>query len=176
MGPISSHRAATMRGLRIAGEGRLKKPVGPPLLLIGRDGTDSPGPPVVTPMDSACRLAPHRGDKRHYRNCRPVEPKLPDLVISSAAVIITAATTATAGAGEIRAWGASFIDCQRPAFERLPIQACDCTLNILAFAELDKAETARRPCHLVSNHHGRGHLKARVGYKFAKSCIGGAVG
>src|SRR5271157_61315 len=78
---------------------------------------------------------------------------IPALVISSAAEVIPA-TTSTAGAGEVCARGASFIDGQRPAIERLSIQAGDCALNILAFAEFDKAEAARRPCHLVANHHG----------------------
>ncbi len=98
------------------------------------------------------------------------------LIISSAAEVIPATTATTAGAGEICARGASFIDGQRPAIERLSIQAGDCPLNILAFAEFDKAEAARRPCHLVANHHGGGHLKARIGYKFGKSCIGRAMG
>ena len=103
----------------------------------------------------------------------PLARNFPSLVIASAAEVIPATT---AGAGEIIARGARFVNGQRPAIERLTIQAGDCPLNVFAIAELDKPETARRPCHLVANYHGRGHLKARVGYKFAKDCVGGAVG
>ena len=78
---------------------------------------------------------------------------VPTLVISSAAEVFPATPT-TAGAGEICALRASFIDSQRPALERLSIQAGDGPLNILAFAEFDKAESPRCPCHLVPNHHG----------------------
>jgi hypothetical protein len=98
------------------------------------------------------------------------------LVISSAAEVIPATTTAATGAGEVCAWGASFIDGQGPAIKGLSIQACDCALNILAIAELNEAEAARRPCHLVANHDGGGHLKARAGYEFVETCIGGAMG
>ena len=93
------------------------------------------------------------------------------LVIPPAAEVIAAAatTTTTAGAGEISTRGTSFINGQRSALERLPIQAGNCPLHILAFAELNKAEATRCPCHLVTNHHGRSHLKARIGYKFAET-------
>jgi len=43
-------------------------------------------------------------------------------------------------------------------------------------AQLDKTEPARGPCHLVANHHCRGHLKACIGYKIAQRRIGSAMG
>ena len=101
-----------------------------------------------------------------------------NLVISSAAEVVAATTTTatTAGAGEICARGASFVDGQRAAIERLAIQAGNRPLNILAISELHKAEATGRPCHLVADYHGGSHLKARIGYKFIQPLIGGAVG
>ena len=101
------------------------------------------------------------------------------LVISSAAEVVaatTATTATTAGTGEICTWGASFIDGQGTAIERLAIQAGNCPLNILAVGELHKSEATGRPRHLVANDHGGSHLKARIGYEFIQPLIRGAVG
>ena len=94
------------------------------------------------------------GENPVLRNRKPPAQNFPTLVITSSAEVIPATTTTTAGAGEIIARGTRFIHSQRAAFERLPIQARDCPLNIFAFAELDKAEATRRSCHLVTNHYG----------------------
>jgi len=110
------------------------------------------------PADSSCR-------------------RVPALIISPAAAEATATTTTTtAGAREVRARRPSFIDGQGTALEGLSIQPCDCLLNVFALAEFDKAEASWRPCHLVANHHRRGHLKARAGYKLAERRIGSAMG
>jgi len=90
---------------------------------------------------------------------KPANPPAQDflaLVIPPASVVIPATTTATAtaGASEIGARGTSFINGQRPALELLSIQAGDGPLHILTIAQLNKAEAARRACHLVTNHHG----------------------
>jgi len=101
----------------------------------------------------------------------------PALIISPAtAEAATTATPPAAGACKVRARRPSFIDGQRAALEGLSIQPCDCFLNVFTFGEFDKAEASRRPCHLVANHHRRGHLKARAGYKLAERRIGSAVG
>jgi hypothetical protein len=99
---------------------------------------------------------------------------LTTLIISPAPEVIPAATPARAR--KVRTLGTSFIDGQGTALEGLSIQARDCLLKVLAIAELDKAETSGRPCHLVANHHSRGHLKARIGYEFAERRIGRAMG
>jgi hypothetical protein len=100
--------------------------------------------------------------------------KFPALIISSPPEVISAATVA--GSAEVRALGTSFIDGQGTALEGLPIQPCDCALNVFALAKLDKAKASWSTCHLVANHHCRGHLKARAGYKFAERRIGSAMG
>jgi hypothetical protein len=96
------------------------------------------------------------------------------LVIAPAAEPIPI-TTAAARPGKVRALGASFIDGQGSALEGLSIQACDRPLNVFTLAELDKPEASWRPCHLVTNYHCRGYLKARVGHKFAERGIGSAM-
>src|SRR5208337_5069540 len=90
----------------------------------------------------------------------------PTLVIAPAAEAIPA-TTPT-GAMEVRARRPGYIDGQGTSLKGLPIQACDCPLSIFAITEFDKTEPSWRPCHLVADHHCRGHLKARIGYKFAE--------
>ena len=99
---------------------------------------------------------------------------VPTLVISPAAEAIPAVTPA--GTSEVRARRPSFVDGQGTSLKGQPIQACDCALSIFAIAEFDKTEPSRRPCHLVSDHHCRGHLKARIDYKFAERRIGSAMG
>jgi hypothetical protein len=108
------------------------------------------------------------------RLCRTPAENSPILIISPAPEAIPAATSA--GPRKVGALGTSFIDGQGTALEGLSIQAGDCPLNVFAIAKLDKTEPARGPCHLVANHHSRGHLKARVGDKFAERRIGGAMG
>ena len=110
---------------------------------------------------------------RSRREVRPacLRETAPALVISPAA-----AATAPSGAREVRARRPSFVDCQGTALEGLPIQACDCPLNVFALGEFDKTEPAWRPCHLVADHHCGSYLKARIGYKFAERGVGRAMG
>ena len=96
----------------------------------------------------------------------------PTLVISPAAEAIPATTPTR----EVRALRPSFIDGQGTTLKGLPIQACDCPLSIFAISEFHKTEPSWRPCHLVTDYHCRGYLKARIGYKFAERRIGSAMG
>jgi len=101
--------------------------------------------------------------------------KFPASIIPPPPEVISAATTAS-GAREVRAWRPSLVDGQGTALEGLSIQPCDGALNVFAIAEFDKAEASWRPCHLVANHHRRGHLKACIGYKFAERRVGSVLG
>ena len=105
---------------------------------------------------------------------RTVYGKLPDLIISPAAGAIPA--TIPTRAREVRALRPSFVDGQGTSLQGLPVQACDCPLNVFAIAEFDKTKPSWRPCHLVANDQCRGHLKARIGYKFAERRISRAMG
>jgi len=103
--------------------------------------------------------------------------RFPALIISPAAEAIATATPApAAGARKVVARRPSFIDGQGTALEGMSVQPCDGALNVFAIAEFDKAEASWRPCHLVANHHCRGHLKACIGYKFAERRVGRAMG
>jgi hypothetical protein len=72
---------------------------------------------------------------------------------------------------EVCALGARFFDSQRPAIERLSIQAGDGSLTILALREFDESEAAGHAWHPVANHPGAGHLEARAAHKFTQSLI-----
>jgi len=96
------------------------------------------------------------------------------LIVAPAPEAISAGTPARAR--EVRALRTRFIDGQGAALEGLSIQPRDCALNVFALAKLDKTEPSRGPSHLIANHHGRGHSKARIGYKFAERRVGSAMG
>jgi hypothetical protein len=72
--------------------------------------------------------------------------------------------------------GASFIDSQWPAIERLSIQASDGPVTIFAGGELDKAEAARHACNPVANHHCGRNSHARTGHKLTQGFIRRAMG
>jgi hypothetical protein len=57
----------------------------------------------------------------------------------------------------------------------LAIQSGDCPLEVFAFRQLDKTESARSSRQPVANHYRRRDLKAGVNHKFVELSIADAV-
>jgi hypothetical protein len=101
------------------------------------------------------------------------------LVVSSTleSIPVTAAPApAAAVPRRAGALWASLVHRQGAAAKRLTVQASDCPLQVLALDQLNKAESPRVTRHLVSNHHRRGHLKARIGHELVERTVRGVMG
>jgi hypothetical protein len=87
----------------------------------------------------------------------------------------TAATTAlrTPEAGALRP---SFTYGEPSALKGLAVQSRHRLLDVLAFGEFDKPESARLTCHFVSDHHRRSHLETSVRHEIAQPSVRRAVG
>lgn len=66
-----------------------------------------------------------------------------------------AATAPTVGAPtEVGALRTRFVNGQPAALQRLPVEASDGPLQILAISQFDEPEAARLACHLIANDYG----------------------
>jgi hypothetical protein len=71
-------------------------------------------------------------------------------VTASAPGTAPAVGTAT----EVSALRTRFVDGQPAALQRLPVEASDGPLQVLAISQFDEPEASRLACHLIANDYG----------------------